>query len=1215
MRKTAIFRFSAFAALLCLWLCGAALATETPVLDGFLRDHQDGVSVTCWYEKEADPESVESALCALYDGNGMLLAVADVKPQNSAPTTVVVPCDTALVDHAKLLAMDADHKPLGASQTLKPSASNTDVPQFMNGYPVINKNGVSVSGTAMAEIKVMADRACRLYWALYKRDAGYATRSGFQSGKLPGSEKHSMLALGVNQSGVVTLNGLEDQTAYDLDMWLTNSDFTASSNITRLSFTTLDTAPPVFVTAPTPVSSNERAVTLQYNLNENASIYWILLEQGSRFPNPPTGGGAITRDYAIKQVVGGNGGLDYGRVNAKANANGTFQISGLVAQKAYDVWYVAKDASGNYSEFRTGAPDSQPASNDPRGVCMTTISTLDKKPPTVEQETTHYPDGHPETPYADTAVRLIFSEGIRRFSTGETLTDLYDAVKSASNVDARDAAKEKLAAFLRNTVILQTGTNSTFGAAPERADDESESPWEVDYRNATVAWEDGKLVLTFPSAENGDSALRLLGGQSYRFHITDISDLSDNLNRITSLTTDAFTTMPAQILFDEITLNSSNYPLGVGEVDLVFSATPVAVSRAGSGAAWDLLFWTDATSAFEVYRRSRPSASAVYDQGWKKVQNPQGTGGGEGNTFVPATAAAGTMAGQSMHLHLCQHNSGSIPALNSMEDGRVYEYAVRFLQIDGDANRNLWEKDTLFEVSAVAGAPSALTNLAASLTKERLETFKQSGSVQEIGSPSPFRMTRIFRATSAPAFANGAPTFEPGDTSVTMWFQMTRPGTVHYLLAPAGGTVKAQDKNGVAVDWNRYQEIPESGESVLAPFAVMSPSWTNIVEQRFSGAGVRTGSLEVGIKGASCTITGLKSETHYFAYFVLQGTGQNYSTSAQLFRFTTPEAAPPSVRITLNNPVATLTVNQEAVTDYLVVDTDEKMLDRLINDVFWNNAPSGGKQPISSYVQVDNVLQAMRTDTGNGSVFDVYAAKEYKEKVAAYIRQSLADGGAVVGLGKGVRVSPSSPLTIDCSLLPMTEGHRYAVLTVTQSVDGGAGVFRAATPITPPDSIPPLVTDIAQQLTMDGSNSIELHTCSGTATLTFDSDLYYFNSGTLKKLDLGPHYSALRDDGFKPLVDIASSSPAEQITVSSGQVAQVNRATSQINLTFKNAASGATIAFPTQMCDEYGNMHKVALTVTLKVNTTQTYDSAGRPVYNHTPVLEVSKSWDGRAAQ
>lgn len=1216
MRTKPFLRCPAFIAalLLALILGGAADAAEESVLNGYLRDHKDGVSVTCWYEEESDADGIDSAFCAVYDGDGRLLNASDLNPK-SGMQTVVVPCDTALVDHVKLLTMDADSKPSGPVRTLKPAATNSDVPQFTDGYPYISENGLSVSGSVMTRVKVMTDRSCRLYWALYKRDAGYATAARFSSNNLPGSEKHSMMVMTANQSDLITLTGLQDQTAYDLDLWLTNSDFSVSSYIVRLSFSTSDGTPPEFKTSPTPSAVHERSVTVQYNLNENATLYWILLDNGSKFPNPPTGGGAITTDYAIKQVVAGNGGLQHGKVNARANATGTFQIQGLIPQKLYDVWYVAQDTAGNYSAFRTGTPDSLPATNDPRGVCMLTIYTLDKQPPTVTQELTKYPADSPTTPYADTDIRLTFSEGIRRFSTGEVLSDLYDAVKSASNETLRAAAKEKLGEFLRNTVVLQSGSGSSFSAVAERTADESE--WLIDYRNAVVAWEDGNLVLTFPTTddEKADSALQLQGGKSYRFLVQDVSDLSENLNRITSLTTDVFSTMPAQILFSEISLTNLNYPPGLSVVDLAFSAAPVAVSRAGSDTAWDLLFWTDATCSFEVYRRSRLSTSTVYDQAWAKLQNPLGTGG-VGNAMIPITAAAGTMAGQSMHVNLCQYNSGSLPALGSLEDGRVYEYAVHFLELDGDADRSLWEKDVQFDVTAVAGSPSALVNLAANLTKERMEASKQAGNAQEIGSPNPFHMTRTFIATAAPSFINGAPTFIPGDTSVSMWFQMTRPGTVHYLLAPAGGTVKAQDRNSRAVDWSRYQEIPESGEdTLLTPFTLYSPSWLNIVNQRFSGPGIRVGSLEVDAKGASCTVTGLQSETHYFAYFVLQGaSGSVYSTSAQLFRFTTLEAAPPSVQMSLKNPVATFSTNQETVVDYVVVDLDGNRLDSLINNVFWNNTPTGGRQPMSSYIQVDNVLQAMSMDTGNGSVFDVYATKDYKDRVAAFIRQSLMDGASVIGIGKGVNVSSTSKLTIDCSLLPMTEGHKYAVLVVAQSVDGGTNVFRAVSPVTPPDQNPPLVTNIETKLTMDGSDSIELNTCSGTATLTFDSDLYYFSGGSLKILDLGPHYSTLRQDGYTPLVDIASSTPAGQIAVSSGQVAQVNHSTSVINLTFKNASPGATITFPTQMCDEYGNMNTVALTVTLKVTTQLTgYDSAGRAVYIHQPSLEITKSWDGRA--
>ena len=255
-------------------------------------------------------------------------------------------------------------------------------------------------------------------------------------------------------------------------------------------------------------------------------------------------------------------------------------------------------------------------------------------------------------------------------------------------------------------------------------------------------------------------------------------------------------------------------------------------------------------------------------------------------------------------------------------------------------------------------------------------------------------------------------------------------------------------------------------------------------------------------------------------------------------------------------------------------------------------------------------------DTGNGSVFDVYATKDYREKAADYIRQSLTNGTSVIGLGKGMAVSATSSLTIDTSNLPMQDGHKYALISVTQSVDGGTGVFRAVYPITPPDSMPPLVTRITQNLEMDGDSSLELNTCSGNVTLTFDSDLYYMNGDVMKAIDLGPHYSTLRSSTFTPLVDYGASSPAGQIAVSTGQVMYVNHLTSNINLTLKNASSGATITFPTKLCDDYGNMHTVALTVSLRISTTLDHidKDTNKGVYVHNPEITVSKSWDGRTA-
>ena len=210
-----------FTLLFALTLCGAARAAqEESFLNGYLRDHQDGVAVTCWYGEAYEDlaANAESLLCAVYDADGALLTLTGLDAK-SGMQTVVANCDTALVDHAKLFAMDADRKPLGPSLRLKPAAANSDVPQFMSGYPVISENGVSVSGSAMTRVKVMTDRSCRLYWALYKRDAGYATAARFISQNLPGSERHNMIVMAANQSNLITLTGLEDETAYDLDLW------------------------------------------------------------------------------------------------------------------------------------------------------------------------------------------------------------------------------------------------------------------------------------------------------------------------------------------------------------------------------------------------------------------------------------------------------------------------------------------------------------------------------------------------------------------------------------------------------------------------------------------------------------------------------------------------------------------------------------------------------------------------------------------------------------------------------------------------------------------------------------------------------------------------------------------------------------------------------------------------------------------------------------
>ena len=85
-------------------------------------------------------------------------------------------------------------------------------------------------------------------------------------------------------------------------------------------------------------------------------MYWVVVNAGEAYPKPMAGQSTETgtlpldSDAAKIQVSAGANALKSGRVNAKANQDAKFTVSGLEKETAYDLYYVAMDQAGNYSD-------------------------------------------------------------------------------------------------------------------------------------------------------------------------------------------------------------------------------------------------------------------------------------------------------------------------------------------------------------------------------------------------------------------------------------------------------------------------------------------------------------------------------------------------------------------------------------------------------------------------------------------------------------------------------------------------------------------------------------------------------------------------------------------------------------------------------------------------------------------------------------------------
>jgi len=175
-------------------------------------------------------------------------------------------------------------------------------------------------------------------------------------------------------------------------------------------------------------------------VNEDATVYWALVPTGRDYPVPQQDSGLtstdeefLTSEYAKLQVQYGQRAEQSGNIRARGNASASATISRLQPETAYDIYYIAVDSAGNYSNR----------------VEKLTVSTEDNTPPTAELAFSNVAEGSNE-PYANTDVSIVFSENIMYEPDNAVLLTLYRTANNlALGLDVRAKAKEDLVKILR----------------------------------------------------------------------------------------------------------------------------------------------------------------------------------------------------------------------------------------------------------------------------------------------------------------------------------------------------------------------------------------------------------------------------------------------------------------------------------------------------------------------------------------------------------------------------------------------------------------------------------------------------------------------------------------------------------------------------------------------------------------------------------------------
>lgn len=789
----------------------------------------------------------ESLISPSEYGSGMLL-YGNLKAEASKTeyTAKLTGMETGGTYYLSAMLVDAHGRrsPVKAQKILTPDgttpALTSGFPQFTDRTPTRTDANAELPFGEIVDLQaaVMANKTCDLYYVLLAAGSTAPQTSEFLSASFVDPYgygrihmiKNTMDSFKINEvdlnlDGVIeTLGEVEENTSYDLYLWLTDADGAKSSRVTKHTVKTKDITPPKFNGDMFQTATQATSVRLSNSVNENSTVYWVAVPSGDEYPKPQDGGSStdpafLRSEYAKMQIIYGRGGFKSGKVTARENVDFSITISGLAKESAYDVYYVAVDAADNCS--------------DP--IQKFTAHTLDSTPPTARQEFESVPDDSPNTPYADSTINIVFSEDIRyKQPSGSSaepyaepnLLTLYTNYANAKKLNPNSQeAREAEALYtgaLRDMIIPYSEANHR--PLPERtAASGAGDDWGVDYRNVRVYREGASLVVSFiNSSKPEDSSLNLESGARYSFQLKNIADESESHNVMNTTTLPVFETVSAQVILDQyegaLTLKAyqldEDYNIDISKpiyskdnenkdntdipIDISFTAEPRSTASTADGVYWDMLFWFDTSVEFELFTRKQGT------EHWTQV------GGDDATLSISVPQDAQDLRGTSVVLNLSggsypdyqyinapYKNGGLHCGLNDANED-IYEYALHFVRIGNKTDRTTFTEEITGQVTFVTGSASTLVTLANQLGQPGAfdRVVAANGSFNEITSPKDLESDRRklyyqFSDSRAPQLRNNAPSFVPTDTGVTMSITLDRVGNVYYIISPV-------DKNGTA---------------------------------------------------------------------------------------------------------------------------------------------------------------------------------------------------------------------------------------------------------------------------------------------------------------------------------------------------------------------------------------------------------------------------------
>lgn len=1053
------------------------------------------------------------------------------------------------------------------------------VPNFATNYPYLSKI-TNIS----AQVTAMATKTCRLYWAVLPKGSAAPTASDFKANAVTGNLGFGTLDVTKNTEYTFEANNvpLEELKDYDLYLWLTDVDGGQSSAVKKLSFTTVDKTPPVFNTEPTINKVDKTSVGMYANLNEAGTLYWVVVAQGEEYPKPLAGqSGAVdlASDTAKLQVSAGMNALKSGKVTMTAGKDVTFNVSGLEAEKAYDLYYVAQDKAGNFSAT----------------VKKITIHTLDPNAPTVTQEFTKYNGTDTTQPLPESDVRLVFSEAVEDAGTNTAYIDLYQAVTQAvsQGKDAEMAARDKMANVLSNAIYLyQVPANSQ----PEKVEgatnaDKTSDTWTIDYRYAEITLEEGKTVVTFPSG----TGINLKSGATYYFEIQagTIADTSDAKNIMGKETLDRFTTVFAVVNLSMVNISqitTEEDPKTPITVNAVWHLDPVSTDKVEDSVDWDMLIWSDTNISFNLYGQKSGGS-------WEKLNK-------NGLITITLSSASEGYLGVSLTKDFLKAGDTMVDfnQLNTLDEGYT-DFAMEFKIVNGLEDQKAWNGRVNIKVNAVAGSSNDLRLMATSVNEQNWKDTVVNGDVTDIGQPQDFTIKVAFSDQSIPEFTSGYPRFNPGASDMTMDLLLNRPGTIFYVIAPKGTILTTDTEGHNYKEDDYYPTLPEEGDTSITMPTFNQPQVMSILnpkENYSQNPAIKYGNINCQSSVVQVPVDGLTPETDYIVYFVIQNTAQNYSNSVLCYRFTTTDVATPYITLNNQSPDVQFKTSENSELYYVLVAYNKipSFLEVKFADSSYMDTEELAKFQASKLDQEMTILDALMTTVPEGSgnegpsVFDVYANSSIRDRVGKLIRRNQSSD-AMTTVAAGTMNLNKEVSQIQKFEQYMNMNTMYYCLAVARNKDGVEDGFKAIGGVNIPDNTPPV-------LTVSGGKANPTATgWTGTVTLSFSENLYWLSEDrqTLKEVwTVEPSNNSQKNRAIYILdkaVGIGGSA-ASKLTLTSGNL---NTPSGTFTFSYNGVVDGDTLVFFTTGYASDANMNGRGMDQKLKTILTYKTEEGGTGGY------------------